>query len=172
MSSVWPKQIWSSSSKLQHFCIAKTFTFAYFNFWWDLFPVIFQLYDYESPSSYSKVVEMSTEESANLPKKLQNDSKKAYNCNQCSYTSNVSTNFNAHMLDHNGEKSFACRQCNYSTKTAGCLKLHLRTHSGEKHFSCTQCNYSSTQAVYSRDIWWEIQEKSLLVAVCSFTGLT
>ena len=80
------------------------------------------------------------------PKKLQNDSKKAYNCNQCSYTSNVSTNFNAHMLDHSGEKSFACRQCNYSTKTAGCLKLHLRTHSGEKHFSCTQCNYSSTQA--------------------------
>ena len=104
----------------------------------------------------------------NHPKKLLNDRKRYFTCNQCNYTSDRPSNSGKKLiLVHSGEKPVACTRCDYSASTSSSLKNHMRIHSGEKPFSCKQCNYSFTRSSHL-NTHMVIHSGKSLIAACNF----
>lgn len=69
--------------------------------------------------------------------------KKKFCCNECNYSTDVSSHFRAHKRRHTGERPYACPLCPYRAAESCTLNRHKLTHSGAKKHRCPLCPYKA-----------------------------
>ena len=74
--------------------------------------------------------------------------RKVYKCDECDYTTEISSNIKSHKRKHSGEKPYKCDKCDYASTQSSALGIHKRKHnkSIQEPFKCDQCNYECTRS--------------------------
>lgn len=62
-----------------------------------------------------------------------------YECNECNYTTHISTDIKKHMRTHNEERLFKCLVCSKAFIQNIHLRSHTRIHVKELPFACSKC---------------------------------
>lgn len=77
----------------------------------------------------------------NRPKKQLKitSNEKRFQCNLCSYSTNLPNVFRDHMDRHAGIKPFKCSICKKRFLKNTTLKVHIRLHTGEGLHECSHC---------------------------------
>eukprot|EP01084_Bolivina_argentea_P270212 459410_1 len=73
-------------------------------------------------------------------KYMQNKEKsKQYNCEYCTYKTNVKYHLIRHCRTHTGERPWKCNECGKGFAQSSGLKTHSRIHTGESPYKCSHC---------------------------------
>lgn len=72
--------------------------------------------------------------------RMDNSSKKSFECNFCSRGFGSSSNLKRHVMIHTGEKPFTCTECRRPFREMSTLKKHLITHRRQNGFQANGNN--------------------------------
>ena len=74
-----------------------------------------------------------------ISKSLKKKPLKSYECSECDYQTDNSSNLTKHSRTHTGEKPFECDLCQKKFSLQGVLKRHIMTHGDRKRHECDIC---------------------------------
>jgi len=74
---------------------------------------------------------------------IQENGEKSYNCNECYFLAETSSNAFQHLRNSHGDgkslETFACDECEYTSSNRANLRAHRRSHSDIRPYPCDEC---------------------------------